>query len=178
MRGFQEGGILKIGFEKPISAQVVKIVATEDKSSNWWSIHELEFKDKYAAPDTSGDPDYIYNGASIDFNSALDGDSGTRWTNKSFIRKGMWFGIDFRKPRKISKIFFDLGSSQNDFPTSFKVMAGASMKAAAPVAFKSSRNGSVLEVALDAPVSARAFKIVSEADSQKWWSIHELKFAE
>lgn len=174
----KRGGILKIGFEKPISAQVVKIVATEDKSSNWWSIHELEFKDKYAAPDTSGDPDYIYNGASIDFNSALDGDSGTRWTNKSFIRKGMWFGIDFRKPRKISKIFFDLGSSQNDFPTSFKVMAGASMKAAAPVAFKSSRNGSVLEVALDAPVSARAFKIVSEADSQKWWSIHELKFAE
>ena len=37
----------------------------------------------------------------------------------------MWFGVDFRKPRKVSKILFDLGSSQNDFPTSFKVMAGA-----------------------------------------------------
>lgn len=154
----------------------MKIVATEDKASNWWSIHELEFKDRYAAPDASDNPDYIYNGASIDFNSALDGDSGTRWTNNSFIRKGMWFGVDFRKPRKVSKILFDLGSSQNDFPTSFKVMAGASMNAAAPVAFKSSRNGSVLEVAFESPVTARAFKIVSDADSQKWWSIHELRF--
>ena len=172
----KKGGILKIGFEKPISAQVVKIVASEDKPSNWWSIHELEFKDRYEAPDLSGEPDYIYNGASIDFNSALDGDPGTRWTNKSFIRKGMWFGIDFRKPRKISKIFFDLGSSQSDFPASFKLMAGASMNTASPVAFKQSRNGSVLEISLDKPVSARAFKIVSEADSQKWWSIHELKF--
>lgn len=171
-------GILKIGFEKPISAQVVKLLATADKSSNWWSIHEVEFKDKYVQDDNSKDPAFAFNGIIIDFNSALDGSEGSRWSSNKNIEKGAWLGIDFKSPKKISKLLFNLGYSQSDFPSAFKVFAGKSMNSLSEVPFKSSKNGSVLEVSFEPPVNARIFKIVSGVNSDKWWSVHEFEFKE
>ena len=171
-------GILKIGFEKPISAQVVKLLATADKSSNWWSIHEVEFKDKYVQDDNSKDPAFAFNGIIIDFNSALDGSEGSRWSSNKNIEKGAWLGIDFKSPKKISKLLFNLGYSQSDFPSAFKVFAGKSMNSLSEVPFKSSKNGSVLEVSFEPPVNARVFKIVSGVNSDKWWSVHEFEFKE
>lgn len=171
-------GILTIGFEKPISAKVIKVVATADKLYNWWSIYEINMKSEYEASDNSKDPVYMLNGGVIDFNPALDGDENSRWTNNNTITKGMWFGIDFKKAQKVSKLYFNLSSSPNDFPTSFKVFAGTSMATAEPVAFKVSKKGKVLEITFDKPITAKMFKIVSDVNMGKWWSVHEFNFAE
>ena len=79
---------------------------------------------------------------------------------------------------QISEKLFNLGYSQSDFPSAFKVFAGKSMNSLSEVPFKSSKNGSVLEVSFEPPVSARIFKIVSGVNSDKWWSVHEFEFKE
>ena len=173
---FKDGSVLKVAFEKPITAQVFKILVTADKTAYWWSIHELEIKEEFDASKLQGKPQFFFNNVGIDFTNALDGSEGSRWTSGNFIHKGASFAVDFRKKTEVSKLVFNLGNSVNDFPPQFKIYAGSSANNAVETAFKAQKNGDVLEVVFPRALNIRYLKVVSDSDTKSWWSIHEFSW--
>lgn len=102
----------------------------------------------------------------------IDGDRATRWASGSGQSKGMSLTVDLRRKQTFTEISLDSGSSIGDYLRRYRVEISNNRHHWRTVARGPGHTGEMI-IALP-PTTARYVRLVSEADSGSWWSIHEL----
>lgn len=104
---------------------------------------------------------------------AFDGNLQSRYATGGSQRPGMWIQVGFPQKLEITKMVLNSGSSLNDFPRAFEVLASADGKQwSDPV---SVGKGTHPETVIPMPgLEAKFIRIVlTEAAPEKFWSVHE-----
>jgi hypothetical protein len=101
-----------------------------------------------------------------------DGDLATRWSSGAGQAPGSWVSIDLGAAQEFNQVVMDSGTSPGDYVRTYQVETspdGATWTAIAR------GQGSTGEMVIPLPpTTTRYLRIVSEASSGSWWSIHEL----
>ena len=101
-----------------------------------------------------------------------DGDLTTRWSSGSGQVPGMWVSVDLGAAREFNQVVMDAGTSPGDYVRAYQVETSPDGVTWTPIA---RGQGSTGEMVIPLPpTTTRHLRIVSEASSGSWWSIHEL----
>jgi glucosylceramidase len=101
-----------------------------------------------------------------------DGDLTTRWSSGAGQAPGMWVSVDLGSVRQFNQVVLDAGTSPGDYVRSYRVETSADGTTWTAIA---RGQGSTGEMVIPLPpTTTRYLRIVSEASSGSWWSIHEL----
>jgi len=102
-----------------------------------------------------------------------DGDTSNRWSSFAMMEKGMWFGINFSKAKKLESLTFDSTGSDNDYPKAYELYVSADGKGwGKPVA---KGKGATVTMIKRINKKAKFVKFVITEPGDGWWSIHGLK---
>ncbi|GIH17152.1 discoidin domain-containing protein [Rugosimonospora africana] len=104
--------------------------------------------------------------------NAIDGDPATRWSTGHGMTPGDWFQLDLGAPRTFDKLVLDTSGSSGDFVRQYQVLVSDDgVTWSDPIA---TGPGATVTQILTPPVTARFVRVVNQANSGSWWSIHEL----
>ena len=155
-------------------------------SGSWWSLPEVNLtctsNGTPAAPSANAvTPRANWkiltpNSACSDVNVAtmLDDDLNTQWQSVGVPGVGYWLRVDLGSPILLTNVDFK-EKGPSDFPVTVKLQT--SVDDITYVDVKAGVAGAAdTKIVLDAPVTTRFFRIVTEANtaSGQWWSIGEL----
>jgi O-glycosyl hydrolase len=102
----------------------------------------------------------------------IDGDLTTRWSSGTGQAPGMWLSVDLGVAQQFNQIVMDSGTSPGDYIRTYQVETSPDGVTWTAVA---RGQGSTGEMVIPLPpTTTRHLRIVSEASSGSWWSIHEL----
>ncbi len=160
--------LLALAFEKP-NMDVAKFLEANGQA-------ETAKKMLEAIKNTKPVLTASYGGSAASLKAALDGKMGSRWSSNAYIKKGAWIMLDFGCPRTVSEVVFDSAASKNDFPKKITVLAGSSEDSLSPVKFSLDTEGNKMKITFEGKFTARFVKVVSDEDSNRWWSVHEIIF--
>jgi O-glycosyl hydrolase len=104
--------------------------------------------------------------------NAIDGDPATRWSTGHGMQPGDWFQVDLGSAQTFNQLALDTTASSGDFVRQYEVQVSSDgTNWTAPIA---TGPGSTVTKVLLPPQTGRYIRIVNEASSGSWWSIHEL----
>jgi O-glycosyl hydrolase len=101
-----------------------------------------------------------------------DGDLTTRWSSGTGQTPGMWVSVDLGAAQELNQVVMDAGTSPGDYVRTYQVETSPDGLTWTAIA---RGQGSTGEMVIPLPpTTTRHLRIVSEASSGSWWSIHEL----
>ena len=106
------------------------------------------------------------------FANLVDGDLATRWSSGTGQSVGMSLSVDLGREQTFDQISLDSGSSVGDYLRRYVVQVSDDGSSWRDVARGPGRTGEMV-IALP-PTTTRYLRLVSDASSGSWWSIHEL----
>ncbi len=106
------------------------------------------------------------------FANLVDGDLATRWSSGTGQSVGMSLSVDLGRAQTFDQISLDSGTSVGDYLRRYVVQVSDDGSSWRDVARGPGRTGEMI-IALP-PTTTRYLRLVSDASSGSWWSIHEL----
>jgi len=101
-----------------------------------------------------------------------DGDLTTRWSSGAGQVPGMWISVDLGAAQEFNQVVMDAGTSPGDYVRTYRVETSPDGLTWTAIAHGQGSTGEMV-IPLP-PTTTRHLRIVSEASSGSWWSIHEL----
>jgi O-glycosyl hydrolase len=141
-------------YSQPFGAELRSSGAAQDLSRAGWTV---------AA--SSSDP-------ASPVANMTDGDLATRWSSGAGQAPGSWVSIDLGAAQEFNQVVMDSGTSPGDYVRTYQVETSPDGVTWTAIA---RGQGSTGEMVIPLPpTTTRYLRIVSDASSGSWWSIHEL----
>jgi hypothetical protein len=102
----------------------------------------------------------------------VDGDLSTRWTSGTGQSVGMSLSVDLGRTQTFDQISLNSGTSIGDYLRRYVVQVSDDGSSWRDVARGPGRTGEMIIVL--PPTTTRYLRLVSDASSGSWWSVHEL----